>query len=232
MMPEGLLARFTALRASFLVIGLVAYAALGQYVSPCQALPAVLSLAPKPVNPLKPLTAMAFGALIGYCANRLAIWLLFNPAEPVRVWRFEFQGLIPKKRAVLASKVADVIASDILSEDEIERLLRGAGERAMEDAIQERLALLPVPPGLAGRLTSPLCSIATAAAKGLMVRAANAIDLKSFVVEKANSLDPRDFSRLFHKAIGKELRWISLNDAMLGALMGLVESVLFSLLAF
>ena len=180
--------------------------------------------------PVRALLAASFGALIGYCANRLAIWLLFNPVEPIRIWRLEIQGIIPKKRDVLASRVADVIATDILRGEDVERLLKGAGRSAVDELLLEQLSRLPLPPGLAEKVLEISRAASMALARELMARAANSIDLRAFVVEKACSLDPRDFSRLFHKAVGKELRWISFYDACLGAFLGLLESVLFSLL--
>lgn len=101
----------------------------------------------------------------------------------------------------------------------------------MKDLVHEKLMMF-LPPGLADRLSSPVSSVAVNVARGILVEVARALDLKDFMVEKARSLDPRDFSRLFYKALGKELRWISLWDSMLGATMGLLESLLFSLVSF
>ena len=181
--------------------------------------------------PLHALIAVCFGAVIGYCANRLAIWMLFNPPEPIRFLGLEFQGLIPKKRAVLAERVAEIIAADILSEEEIEELLKGAGEAVVREAIYERLSQVPLPPGLLDELVDLAASAATRASRDIAVKMARAIDVRAFVIEKANSLDPRGFSSMFHRAVGKELRWISLWDSMLGATMGLVEALLFSFLS-
>ena len=189
-----------------------------------------LELHPRPVEPLHVLLAVSFGACIGYSANRLAIWLLFNPAEPIRIGRLTIQGIIPKKRAALASKLADIITSDILEETEVEALLRGAGEKAIRRALLKRLPIPPLPLRLAERLVEGASTALTQAAGELMVEVANALDLRRFIVEKVVSMDPRELNDIFHRAIGKELKWISLNDALLGAIMGLVESVLFALL--
>ena len=217
---------FTALRAAILLASLL----LGEPLLDRAAL-AVFSGSGLPVSLIKVFSGMAFGALIGYCSNRLAIWLLFNPAEPVRIWKLEFQGLIPKKREELAFKLADAVTGDILSEREVQDLLGETGEKVIRELVHEKLMLF-LPPGLADRLSSPVSSVAVNVARGVLVEVARALDLKDFMVEKARSLDPRDFSRLFHKALGKELRWISLWDSMLGATMGLLESLLFSFVSF
>lgn len=118
-------ARFTALRAAFLLASLL----LGSPLL-ARAFPAVFLEPHLPVSLARVFSGMAFGALIGYCSNRLAIWLLFNPAEPVRIWKLEFQGLIPKKREELAFKLADAVTGDILSEKDVQNLLGETGKRS------------------------------------------------------------------------------------------------------
>ena len=48
------------------------------------------------------------GFLVGYITNWLALLLIFNPAEPVYVGPFRFQGVFLKRQAEVSEKLGQV----------------------------------------------------------------------------------------------------------------------------
>ena len=79
---------------------------------------------------------MGFGALIGYLANRLAIWLLFNPVRPVRIWRFRLQGVIPKKSEEIVERIAFLTAERVINAEDITK----AVSEALEEEITKKVS--------------------------------------------------------------------------------------------
>ena len=52
------------------------------------------------------LVVIVFGALAGGITNTVAIWMLFHPYEPPKIWRWRinfFQGAVPKNQPRLAA---------------------------------------------------------------------------------------------------------------------------------
>jgi uncharacterized membrane protein YheB (UPF0754 family) len=83
---------------------------------------------------------MVFGALAGGITNAIAVWMLFHPYEPPRLFgrpvRF-LQGAIPKNKARLASSMGRTVGNKLLTPDD---LARTVNEPAFRTAFDERLA--------------------------------------------------------------------------------------------
>lgn len=81
------------------------------------------------------------GALIGYFTNWLAVRMLFRPYYPKKIgkWRLPFTpGIIPKRKAALASAVGKAVGEQLFTKDDLaeavvsEAALDKVGERAKE----------------------------------------------------------------------------------------------------
>ena len=63
-----------------------------------------------------------FGALAGGLTNTVAVWMLFHPYEPPRLFGRRltmFQGAIPKNQARLAAAVGKTVGTRLLTEDDL-----------------------------------------------------------------------------------------------------------------
>ena len=96
------------------------------------------------------------GALIGWITNILAIKLLFRPLKPIKIpfTPFVILGLIPKRRAELAKVIAEVVAHELISVDEMleeaikdEDLqgIKGYVKRKIKVVISEKISIIPFP---------------------------------------------------------------------------------------
>lgn len=89
---------------------------------------------------LRPLLTIAFGALAGGITNTVAIWMLFHPYRPPRLWRWRIgflQGAVPKNQARLAAAIGRTVGGRLLTEDDLTRTFRQAEFRG---AFDERLS--------------------------------------------------------------------------------------------
>ena len=96
-----------------------------------------------------------FGAMAGGLTNSLAIWMLFHPYEPPRLFRRRltaFQGAIPKNKARLAAAVGRAVGTRLLTAEDLARI---ASEPAFREAFDDRLSRF-----LAGVLDEPRGSLA------------------------------------------------------------------------
>ncbi len=89
---------------------------------------------------LQALVTVAFGALAGGLTNSVAIWMLFHPYEPPKLFGRPFrllQGAIPKNQARLAAAVGRTVGNRLLTEEDLARTL-AQGE--FRQAFDERLS--------------------------------------------------------------------------------------------
>lgn len=90
------------------------------------------------------------GVIVGYLTNWIAIKVIFNPVEPVRIGPFTLHGLFMRRQQEVAQVYARVIADDVVTLANIgQELLHGARsdrtrrliEQALRPAIDESLGI-------------------------------------------------------------------------------------------
>ncbi len=60
-----------------------------------------------------------FGFLVGTLTNWIAIQLIFTPLEPVKIGRWEFQGLFLKRQKEISAEFSRVFTEDVLTAREV-----------------------------------------------------------------------------------------------------------------
>ena len=192
------------------------------------------------VSAAQALVSVAVGAITGYITNVAAVWMLFHPKKPVRIplLNITIQGVLVAKLPALAERLASVI-HELVPPEEVEQLMEKALtspnlRRALADAIEEKirgaLSRIPIPiPINTRRLAEEIANAIIEALRRnpeLLRRAATAlaesIDVAEYVKEKARQLDPDLLENLYRRIIAKELRFIEVSGAFLGAFVGLL----------
>ena len=113
-------------------------------------------------NWLRAGVTVAFGAMAGGLTNRVAVWMLFHPYQPPRLFGRKvtwFQGAIPKNQRRLAATVGRVVGDTLLTPEDITAELRDEELRsAFEGRIRELLVSLVKgdQPALADLLPEPV----------------------------------------------------------------------------
>ncbi|MFQ5679527.1 MAG: DUF445 family protein [Gemmatimonadota bacterium] len=116
---------------------------------------------PTTAETLRAALTVAFGAMAGGITNRVAIWMLFHPYRPVRLFGRRvawLQGALPKNQARLARTVGDAVGTRLLTPADISAELQDPGLRgAFEERVQELLLELVRQdgPALADLLPTP-----------------------------------------------------------------------------
>jgi uncharacterized membrane protein YheB (UPF0754 family) len=115
-----------------------AYRPLGGYAeTDAPAAPSGLNVSD---DVIRILLTVFFGAIAGGTTNQIAVWMLFHPYEPPRLFGRRlllFQGAIPKNKARLAVAMGRTVGTKLLTPEDLTRTLAEPSFRA---AFDERLA--------------------------------------------------------------------------------------------
>lgn len=88
------------------------------------------------------IVTIVFGALAGGLTNTIAIWMLFHPYEPPKLfgrWTLRFfQGAVPKNQPRLAAAIGRTVGSRLLTPEDLTRTF---AEREFREAFDARLAV-------------------------------------------------------------------------------------------
>ncbi len=143
-------------------------------------------------------------------------------------------GLTDKMGPALARWVADLFGREYNRESAV-GTVASAFFSAFSMTFRQHAADVPLGSTLALD-DAALSGIAASAAEGLAELAARessnivrSIDIRSLVIEKIDSLNMIDVERMILKVVDKELRAITLFGGVLGAFIGLFQSLLFLL---
>lgn len=186
-----------------------------------------------------------FGLIVGYATDWLALKLLFNPREPVRILGVTFQGLFLKRQREVARDYGALLAKEILtSKNLFEALLRGPYSDRLFLLVQKHVQQVIDDQSSIAR---PLVVLAVGSrqyqemkrsvARKVMDRAPDtmrhaeaytteAMDIHTTVVEKMQALPPTQFEGILRPAFQADEWILTTVGAVLGFLVGLSQDVL------
>ncbi len=188
------------------------------------------------------------GAAIGWVTNYAAIKLLFKPHEPREILGFRFQGLIPKRRKEIARSIALAIEREILSKEDIASMLgniewKREVEHIVDDVIDHRFGsrrfkAIPLIGLVSENLTYHIKHLLTKEVlrqvdtkkEELVTRFRDKVDLKEVMISKIDNLDFLSFEKLLSDIIARELKHLEYLGALMGFMIGVVQSVIFYLI--
>ena len=192
----------------------------------------------------QPLIMPAFGLIVGWFTDWLALKMIFNPKEPIRLFGIEFQGLFLKRRKEVAADYGALIADEIITPRKvIEAVLNGPlSDRVFAMVRREVQAALDRNTGLAKPLvvmtvgssrynamkktiTSKVMDRLPETMSYLEDYARESMDVRNLLIEKMQGLDELQFEALIRPAFEQD-EWILISvGAALGFVMGEVQAI-------
>ena len=182
------------------------------------------------------------GAGIGWLTNRLAIQMLFRPRKPVRVFRWQIQGLIPRRQSELATRVAEIVEAELFNQhlirSEIAKMdlhphLQQLATNIVWDRLAPRLRAIPLLGNFVNdKLLYNLNKIALESIIGetepLLEKVAGEVEkhiaVRKIVEEKIHAFDLDQLESIVRKLAHKEFRSIEILGAVIGFAIGLVQA--------
>lgn len=187
------------------------------------------------------------GGSIGWGTNYLAIKFLFWPRRPLKVGPLVFQGVIPRRRRALARAIGDVVATELLSREQIAAALSAPEIRAKAaelagQAVARRVLMLPVLSPfsrsmrekvgemVAGAVGREVAKILADGGQDWTGRVLAAVDLAALVTERLEAMEWDALEAMVYSVAGRELKVIEWMGGVLGALVGLGQALVVLLL--
>ncbi|HOB35360.1 MAG: DUF445 family protein [Firmicutes bacterium] len=187
------------------------------------------------------------GGAIGWGTNYLAIKFLFWPRRPLKVGPLVFQGVIPRRRRALARAIGDVVATELLSREQIAAALSAPEIRAKAaelagQAVARRVLMLPVLSPfsrsmrekvgemVAGAVGREVAKILADGGQDWTGRVLAAVDLAALVTERLEAMEWDALEAMVYSVAGRELKVIEWMGGVLGALVGLGQALVVLLL--
>lgn len=97
-----------------------------------------------PMEWVRALLTVLFGSLAGGITNRVAIWMLFHPYQPPRLFGKplkQLQGAVPKNQARLAASIGRTVGTRLLTAEDVAAELQDEALRgAFDEKLRELLA--------------------------------------------------------------------------------------------
>lgn len=175
------------------------------------------------------------GAFIGYVTNVVAVKLLFHPKKPVNLLGFKIQGLIPARSEELTERILDSL-NDILNERDFEFIIDNAMKRSYQGSIKikidEAIGKLGLFKNLVDKynissaIASAINSYIGNVTKEFSKKLATNVDIREFIIKKANEISSEEIESMFNKIAKRELKFIEVSGAILGFIIGIVQSII------
>lgn len=183
----------------------------------------------------------AFGLLVGYLTNALAIYLIQKPVQPIVLGPVRVQGLFIKRQKevsryygrVMANELvtAEVVVGELLKVDESVDRLRELIHREVNRAIEEAqgvfkpIAVLSIGPSEYRRISRIVGDRAFEELIRPDTRSFayidKALDVENTVAERMGDLPPEEFYELLHPVVAEDEWKLIAVGAVLGLCAGL-----------
>jgi uncharacterized membrane protein YheB (UPF0754 family) len=186
------------------------------------------------------------GVLIGWVTNWVALWMIFEPAEPRKLGPLKLHGLFMRRQPEVADVYANLIAEDIVN-------LENIGHELMEGPRSDRTrqlvetAMLPAVDRAVGRVR-PAVRVAVGTAEYDAIRGSLATEavehtmdpltdpelnqrqsqrVRELVAPRIEELPPKDFAELLRSGMREDEWLLLLHGAVLGLVGGMIHLALF-----
>ena len=192
-------------------------------------------------------TLPLIGALIGWLTNYIAIKMLFHPKNEIKIFFFSLQGIFPKRQQALAEKLGQVVATELVSAQEVTAHLK---EKATSEAVLDHISMR-IEEGIASRLPRifPMLAmlmsgeITNKLKKALLEQISSLneelidklsreleeeLDVQAIVEEKVSAFSSDKLEEILFSIMRREFKFVEVVGAVLGFLIGLIQILLLS----
>jgi len=186
------------------------------------------------------------GVVVGYITNWVALWMIYEPAEPRKWGPVRWQGLFVRRQREVADVYASIVADDILTVSEFgQELLQGPRSDRTRALIES--AMQPAIDRAVGRLR-PAVRVAVGVREYEAIRQSFATEpvelmmdplsdpefsteqsatMRKLIAERMRDMAPVDFAEMLRTATREDEWLLLLHGAVLGLAGGLIHLAIF-----
>lgn len=190
---------------------------------------------------------MGIGGLIGFLTNKVAVKMLFRPIKPRGFLWFKIQGVLPKRKHLIAESMGKTIEEAFISKEDIFDTLiteetKDVFKAVLKQELTEKIDTI-VPPMFKRMLGVDVSGIVEtfvdAEADKLIDKLLNSIkeegiaqlDISRLVKERVDALDFIEFEALVMTIVKRELRHIEMVGLFLGLVIGFMQFIIITFVA-
>lgn len=192
----------------------------------------------------QPALMPAFGLVVGWFTDWLALKLIFNPKQPKRILGFKVQGLFLRRRREVAADYGGLIADEIITprkviqavltgplSDRVFVMVRRQVQAALDHSAGAARPLLVATVGstryqeMKLSITGQVMARLPHTLRHVESYAKQAMDVRSLLVEKMQHLTDRQFERLIRPAFEEDEWKLIAVGAVLGFVMGELQAL-------
>lgn len=190
---------------------------------------------------------VTIGGLIGYITNKVAIKMLFRPINPVRILFFKVQGVFPKRKDIMAERLADTVEKELLSKDDIfDSLITDENISKVKEKLKVVLALKAkdmVPSFVLMMMNDSIENMISnfidkegdemfnSLFQDFKNEGTDSLNIKEIVKDRIDKLDFIEFEKIIFGLMKKELKHIEVIGLFLGMIIGVFQFVITVVLA-
>ncbi len=194
-------------------------------------------------NIIRILILAVIGGLIGYITNVIAIKLIFRPINPIKIpiLNIDIIGMIPKRKAEIATNIGKVVEDQFISVDEItDNIITDQDKQNIIDYIKVRVKLILnekmtlIPSTIRNLVQNYVSEIIEdeiregidELSEEIINKANSRINIKEIVENKINELDLYELETIILQIVKHELRNIEILGLILGFFIGIVQGII------
>ena len=198
---------------------------------------------------LKCFLLVSIGAMIGWITNFIAIKMLFRPYKEINFFFFKIQGVLPKRKNEIGKSIAEVVNNELvsikdiiskISADDIEENMGGIIDKILESRLKEEIVKnFPMAAFfLSDSMLEKIKGIIRQSIldnKDEMIKVfgeylESKVDIKKIIAEKVDAFSLGKVEEIIVSLAKKELKHIEYIGAVLGAVIGLAQFAVVSLI--
>jgi uncharacterized membrane protein YheB (UPF0754 family) len=146
-------------------------------------------------------TLPAAGALVGYVTNWIAIHMIFEPAEPVKILGLvEIQGLFESRQVEVSDEFGDFMQKRVLTATELLTDMASGGDEGDLYKFLRRHLPYPIPSHILSAAVAGIADIAMNPIKYPEVHSYvnERLDIRNTLARQLKTLSPAEFEDLLH----------------------------------
>ncbi len=198
--------------------------------------------------PIKLILVPFISALIGWLTNFIAVKMLFHPKKKINLLVFTIQGIFPKRQAQLAEKIGHLVASELISFNDISSAISSPSSmQTIKDEISEKLddyfehklaQKFPIigsflsggiKETIKNEFLNEFMGYFPSVVSKLSEKLEQTVDIQEIVRNKVSGFSTDKLEMILMDILKKEFRFIEVLGAIIGFLIGLIQIVIFYL---
>lgn len=180
-------------------------------------------------------------ALIGWMTNYIAVKMIFRPRKEINFLGLRIIGLIPKRKADLAQKIAETVERELISHRDIKEIINSSDFHSQTSSVirskleyfitskisSNPLLTLFVSSDVISKLSSlfmeELEKEIPAILDDLFQSVENKLDFQKIIRDKILNYDLSKFESIIYTIAARELKAIEYLGGILGFIVGMIQ---------